>query len=503
MVNTEQIFQEKVLEVKHLGTKMAKENVEKLRSKESLYVNQNTGNVYQSDTIQNQSGRSFDQNKNINEHNERFTAPSITPCQHISIFNQHRMTNLIRPDNFANNVQNFDARFQNPLNQQHMNYSLQQRYQQPGLMEEGQRSYRAATRSVHSYTSDPGNALYGLGLSGLPETTINSQRQSNDQQGLPTEPENLKSNDGGSHSNELVDLQDKMVELSLNKPTEAPQRETVTTPQPPRNGQEEWINIPNNQPQLNQQQTIPNQQTTTLQGNLNFEPSPKNSSASKPSIKPRKVTERTEHSKDSKIPKITPTPPPRQNKQATSKSRKNAAYFSNTPVKATQTGQKNLAPNEPHTNSVKDDVNATTKLNQKGEQRSSPQTESDKNSVKDNVNTTTKQNLEAGEQRSSPATKSDNNSVKDNVNTTTKPNLEGEQRSSPLTESDNNSVKDNVNITTKQNLEGEQRSSPLTESDNNSVKDNVNTTTKPNLEGEQRSTNWMNSWTKFLRKKYI
>ena len=46
---------------------------------------------------------------------------------------------------------------------------------------------------------------------GLPETTISPQRQSNDQQGLPTEPENLKSNDGGSHSNELVDLQDKMV----------------------------------------------------------------------------------------------------------------------------------------------------------------------------------------------------------------------------------------------------------------------------------------------------
>ena len=89
VVNTEQIFQEKVFEVKHLGTKMAKENVEKLRSKESLYVNQNTGNVYQSDTIQNQSGRSFDQNdKNINEHNERFTAPSLTPCQLISIFNQ-------------------------------------------------------------------------------------------------------------------------------------------------------------------------------------------------------------------------------------------------------------------------------------------------------------------------------------------------------------------------------------------------------------------------------
>ena len=61
-------------------------------------------------------------------------------------------------------------------------------------------------------------------------------------------------------------------ELNLNKPTEEAEPETVTTPQPPSNDQEEWINIPNNQPQLNQQQTIPNQQTTT-QGNLNLEPS--------------------------------------------------------------------------------------------------------------------------------------------------------------------------------------------------------------------------------------
>ena len=339
---------------------------------------------------------------------------------------------------------------------------------------------------------------------GQPQTTINPQRQNNDQQNLPSEPENLirSSNDGGSHLNELEDLQNKLAGLNLNKPTGEPQPESVTTSQQPRNDQEESINIPRNQPQLNQQQTSPNQQTTTLKENLKLEPSPKNLSASKPSIKPRKVTERTEHWKDIKIPKKTPTPRPRLNKQGTGKLRENAANFLNAPVKTTQTELKNLAPHESHTNSVKDDVNTTTKLNQRNEQRSSLPTKSDKNSVKNNVNTTTKPSLE-GEQRSPPPTKSDKNSVKDNVNTTTKPNQEGEQRSPPPTKSDKNSVKDNVNTTTKPNPEGEQRSPPPTESDKNSVKDNVNTTTKPNLEGEQRSTNWMNSWTKFFRKKYI
>ena len=44
-----------------------------------------------------------------------------------------------------------------------MNYSLHQRYQQQGLTEEGQKSYGTATRSVHSYARDPGNALYDQG----------------------------------------------------------------------------------------------------------------------------------------------------------------------------------------------------------------------------------------------------------------------------------------------------------------------------------------------------
>ena len=803
------------------------------------------GNIYQmqGNTIQNQSGTIFNEyNKNFNEHDAHYTKPGTTPYQHDANFDQHGMTNSIRPGNFVNNVQNFDARFQNPLNQQHMNYSLQQRYQQPGLTEERQRSYGAAIRSVHSDTRDPGNALYGqghhsirhhgrcvnqsphpppgfqynttnpqqfenqrnihpqhfarppsisetnprgddsqrpvgstrnaqlfpnpqniypqfealspceggrnpyrmepprsvdrynvqqhqsvdgtrnfqpqgnrpqpgftpnstnftiateaaIGLNlpkagaihptdgtkttmllhdsthtersenrtlkidgmstagvaalperfpngttnlkspvndqhnnlnpstdhekansttscnqfippkndttahrsetsptfpsetthkpasiksqdsttsssstesesastsseqslssstdttdfqsekpptspqstinhqlpanqqdgttgittpeakivtpssnpfespknkqpgsgsekphGQPQTTINPQRQNNDQQNLPSEPENLirSSNDGGSHLNELEDLQNKLAGLNLNKPTGEPQPESVTTSQQPRNDQEESINIPRNQPQLNQQQTSPNQQTTTLKENLNLEPSPKNLSASKPNVKPRKVIKGTEYSKDTEIPKNTPTPKPRLNKQGTGKLRGNAANFSNAPVKTTQTELKNLAPHESHTNSVKDDVNTTTKLNQRNEQRSPPPTKSDKNSVKDNVNTTTKLNPEC-EQRSPPPTKSDKNSVKDNVNTTTKPNPEDEQRSPPPTKSDKNSVKDNVNTTTKPNLEGEQRSPPPTDSDKNSVKENVNTTTKPNPEGEQRS----------------
>ena len=139
----------------------------------SMNFNQHStsiGNIYQSgtnfmqgNTIQNQSGRIFNEhNKNFNEHDAHYTKPGTTPYQHISTFNQHSMTNSIRPGNFMNNVQNFDARFQNPLNQ-HLNYSLHQRYRQPGLMEEGQRSYGTATRSVHSYATDPGNVLYDQG----------------------------------------------------------------------------------------------------------------------------------------------------------------------------------------------------------------------------------------------------------------------------------------------------------------------------------------------------
>ena len=141
-------------------------------------------------------------------------------------------------------------------------------------------------------------------------------------------------------------------QIYLNKPTGEPQPESVTTSQPPSNDQECMIknptigspnltmpneqletllinttdylsqqssqpteNIPDEQPQRNQQQTIPNQQTTT-QENMNVEPSSNNPIASKPSVTPRKVIERTENSKD-KMPKKTPIPRPRKNRPGT------------------------------------------------------------------------------------------------------------------------------------------------------------------------------------------
>ena len=74
--------------------------------------------------------------------------------------NQHGMTNSITSANFAKFAQNIDPRFQNQFNQQAMNYSLQQRYQEPGVMEEGQWWNRTSPSQVHSDPKDPGNAHY-------------------------------------------------------------------------------------------------------------------------------------------------------------------------------------------------------------------------------------------------------------------------------------------------------------------------------------------------------
>ena len=256
---------------------------------------------------------------------------------------------------------------------------------------------------------------------GLPETTISPQRQSNDQQGLPTESENSIN---GSSLNHLVDLQKMFDQPNLNKPTGEPQP-VVTTSHPPSNDQEcmtknptigspnltmpneqpetllinttDYLseqssqpteNIPDDQLKLTQQQTIPNQQTTT-QENLNVEPSSNNPSASKPSVTPRKVIERTELSKD-KMPKKTPIPRPRKNRPGTNERRKNAANFSTPSVKPTQSKQEHLVPTDLNNDGVK----IATKSSEESEQENPLPSKPQNSLAKDEVTTITGQNKE-------------------------------------------------------------------------------------------------------------
>ena len=256
---------------------------------------------------------------------------------------------------------------------------------------------------------------------GLPETNISPQPQNNDQQGLPTEPKNSIN---GSSLNHLVDLQKMFDQLNLSKPIGEPQP-VVTTSQPPSNNQEcmtknptigspnltmsneqpktlsinttDYLseqssqptgNIPDEQPQLNQQQTIPNLQTTT-QENLNVEPSANNPIASKPSVTPRKVIEQTENSKD-KMPKKTPIPLPRKNKPGTNERRKNAANFSTPSVKPTQSKQEHPVPTELNNDGVK----IATKSSEESEQENSLPTKPQNSLAKDEVTTVTGPNKE-------------------------------------------------------------------------------------------------------------
>ena len=76
-----------------------------------------------------------------------FQPGATTPYHSSPTFNQHGM-----------NEPNIEPRFQ--MNQQDMNYSLQQGYQEPGAMEEGQWWDRTSPRQVHSYLRDHGNAHY-------------------------------------------------------------------------------------------------------------------------------------------------------------------------------------------------------------------------------------------------------------------------------------------------------------------------------------------------------
>ena len=246
--------------------------------------------------------------------------------------------------------------------------------------------------------------------------------QNNDQQGLPTKPENSIN---GSSLNDLGGLQKMFDQIYPNKPTGEPQPESVTTPQPPSNDQEcmtknptirspnltmsneqpETIsinttdylseqslqtteNIPDEQPQRHQQQTIPNQQTTT-QENVNVEPSANNPIASKPSVTPRKVIERTENSKD-KMPKKTPIPRPRKNRPATNERRKNAANFSTPSVKPTQTKQQHPVPTEPNNDGIK----IATKSSEETEPENPAPTKPQNSLAKDEVTTVTGPNNE-------------------------------------------------------------------------------------------------------------
>ena len=256
---------------------------------------------------------------------------------------------------------------------------------------------------------------------GLPETNISPQPQNNDQQGLPTEPENPIN---GSSLNHLVDLQKMFDQLNLSKPTGEPQP-AVTTSQPPSNDQEcmtknptigspnltmsneqpETIsinttdylseqssqpteNIPDEQPQLNQQQTITNLQTTT-QENVNVEPSANNPIASKPSVTPRKVIEQTENSKD-KMAKKTPIPRPRKNRPGTNERRKNAANFSTASVKPTQTKQEHPVSTELNHDGVK----IATKSSEETEPENPAPTKPQNSLAKDEVTTVTGPNKE-------------------------------------------------------------------------------------------------------------
>ena len=76
-----------------------------------------------------------------------FQPGATTPYHSSPTFNQHGMTEP-----------NIEQRFQ--MNQQGMNYSLQQGYQEPGVTEEGQWCERKSPSQVHSYLRDPGNAHY-------------------------------------------------------------------------------------------------------------------------------------------------------------------------------------------------------------------------------------------------------------------------------------------------------------------------------------------------------
>ena len=240
--------------------------------------------------------------------------------------------------------------------------------------------------------------------------------QNNDQQGLPTKPENSIN---GSSLNDLGGLQKMFDQIYPNKPTGEPQPESVTTPQPPSNDQEcmtknptigspnltmsneqpETIsinttdylseqNIPDEQPKRHQQQTIPNQQTTT-QENVNVEPSANNPIASKPSVTPRKVMERTENSKD-KMPKKTPIPRPRKNRPGTNKRRNNAANFSTASVKPTQTKQEHPVPTEPNNDGIK----IATKSSEETEPENPAPTKPQNSLAKDEVTTVTGPNNE-------------------------------------------------------------------------------------------------------------
>ena len=76
-----------------------------------------------------------------------FQPGATTPYHSSPTFNQHGMTEP-----------NIEPRFQ--MNQQDMNYSLQQEYQEPRVMEEGQWWDRTSPSQVHSYPRDHGNTYY-------------------------------------------------------------------------------------------------------------------------------------------------------------------------------------------------------------------------------------------------------------------------------------------------------------------------------------------------------
>ena len=76
--------------------------------------------------------------KCLHRHSIHFTDSGTTPYQYASTFDQHGMTNQIRPGHFLNNAQNFDAIFQNQFNQEKGDYSFHKGYDQSSLMEEGQ-----------------------------------------------------------------------------------------------------------------------------------------------------------------------------------------------------------------------------------------------------------------------------------------------------------------------------------------------------------------------------
>ena len=237
----------------------------------------------------------------------------------------------------------------------------------------------------------------GLGTSsekppGFPESTTNLLPTGSDQQATMTEPNtgpqnlNNSSNQTGTPSNEKPtslgkqpDSSDRTIKLqpldndqlqkstTSNTATEL-QNSTTTVPSTntpdsltgkPHNAGE---NAPNNRPQHNQQQTTPNQQTSTPDI-TNTETSDK-SSVSKLGEKPRSSTD-----PNNKPQRKTPIPLPRQNKLGTGERRQNAANFSS-PVKATQARQGSPAPIEPNNNSVNDKPTAATNLCEKGDENS-------------------------------------------------------------------------------------------------------------------------------------